>query len=83
MYSLEGLKVPTNPVEAEEMLRYFHKNFNGGFHPEDDGHQIVNADGPVFSYLDAELYNKINEALWQQLGQHYWEILSIIMEEHG
>lgn len=83
MYSLEGFKVPTNPIEAEEILRRFDREFNGGFHPEDDGHSIVNSEGPVFSYLDAELYNAINAALWRLLGEKIWDILFIIMEEHN
>jgi len=83
MYDMIGLKVPTTPAEAEEMLRYFAKNFNGGFHPDDDGHSIVGPNGaPAFSYINAQIYNAINEAIWWQLGEaRIYEVLSAIQEE--
>lgn len=77
-----NIQVPINPVQAEEVLRTFVKDYNGGFHPEDDGHEIVGPDGqPAFDKDNADRYNLINQAIWYLLGDKIWDILVIIEDE--
>jgi hypothetical protein len=70
MYDVMKLQVPTSPAEAEELLRVFVKDYNGGFHPDDSGAEIVGPDGsPAFTEENAAHYDELNQGIWAQLSE--------------
>jgi hypothetical protein len=76
MYNVMNIQVPITIEQAEEVLHTFVKDYNGGFHPEDNGHEIVGPGGQMaFDKRNADHYNLIMGAVWYLLGDKIWDIL--------
>lgn len=70
MYNVMGLRKAETAAEAEELLRTFVKDFNGGFHPDDRGAEIMGPGGtPAFDAKNAEHYDNLNMSIWLHLGE--------------